>query len=399
MSLTTPTTQDINNNIIAQLEASFGQTIPLLPKAFNRVLAKALAGVFILLYKYAGFMFLQIFVRTASTQPTEVNGKIITPLVELGRLVGAGDPGAATQAELLIDITVENPTGTLPSGTQLVNSSNGVTYITLAAVTLVGSTVQATVRAVADQQGGGGAGTIGNLDPGAIVSFANPLANVAQDATVNTQTVTGADGEDLDVVYRQRVLDRFQKRPQGGAYADYQQWAKEVVGIVNAYPYTSPTPGQVDVYCEATVASSGSADGTPTGAQLVAVAEAIELDSSGLATRRPAGATVNVVAITRTAFDADVAGLSVSDPATVMADIEAALTDFFLERAPFITGLSVLPRLDRIAATGAAGIVDDIVNAAGGTFTGLTLTTGGGPVTVYTLGNGEKAKLGTVTYS
>nr|MCH9737100.1 hypothetical protein [Actinomycetes bacterium] len=61
MSLTTPTTKEISDNIIAQLEASFSQTIPLLQKAFFRVLSTVLAGVFILLYKYGGFMFLQMF--------------------------------------------------------------------------------------------------------------------------------------------------------------------------------------------------------------------------------------------------------------------------------------------------------------------------------------------------
>jgi len=61
MSLVTPTTKELSDNIIAQLEATLNQTIPLLPRAFNRVLAKALAAVFILLYKYGGFIFLQIF--------------------------------------------------------------------------------------------------------------------------------------------------------------------------------------------------------------------------------------------------------------------------------------------------------------------------------------------------
>lgn len=82
MSLTTPTTKEISDNIVAQLEATLNQTIPLLPKAFIRVLAKALAGVFILLYKYAGFMLLQLFVRTASMGSTEVNGVSVTPLLE-----------------------------------------------------------------------------------------------------------------------------------------------------------------------------------------------------------------------------------------------------------------------------------------------------------------------------
>ena len=66
MALETPTTKEINEIIIAQLQASLNQTIPLLPRSFLRVLAKVLAAVFTLLYKYGGFMFQQIFVQTAT---------------------------------------------------------------------------------------------------------------------------------------------------------------------------------------------------------------------------------------------------------------------------------------------------------------------------------------------
>lgn len=397
MSLQTPTTQDISANIIAQLEASLGQTTPFLPKSFLRVLAKALAGVFVILYKYGGFMFLQMFVRTATISETTINGRIISPLIEWGRLIGVGDPAPATNAELLIDITVETQSGSLPSGSQLVNSDNGVTYITIGSVLLNAATVQATIRAVSDQAGGGGSGAIGNLSPGATVSFANPLANVSRNALVVSQTVTGADGEATEA-YRQRIIDRFQKRPQGGAYADYEQWGEEPAGILNVYPYTSDCPGQVDVYVEATEASSGSPDGIPTAAQLQEVLDSIELDQSGLATRRPANALVNAFPITRTGFDVRVTALTVADLAAVRDQIEAALTDYFKNREPYIVGLSTPPRKDRITSSAVGGVVEDIVTANGGIFGSALVSVVGVSVTAYTLGLGEKAKLNSVTY-
>lgn len=399
MSLITPTTNDISNNIIGQLESSLNQTIPLLPKSFLRVLSKALAAVFILLYKYGGFMFLQVFVQTASADETVINGKIVKPLIEWGRLIGVTDPVAATQAELLIDITVENQVGTLPSGTQLINADNGVTYITIGAVLLNAPTVQATIRAVSDQAGGGGAGAIGNLDPGAIVSFANPLANVSRNAIVDSQTITGADAEDIEV-YRQRVIDRFQKRPQGGAYADYEQWGEEASGIINVYPYTG-SPGEVDVYSEATVASSGNPDGIPTGAQLQAVLDLINLDDNGLASRRNANAFVNSLPITRTGFDITVSDvIGVADIVQVQADITTAMIEYFLSVEPFIAGLSILPRRDQLTRTRLSALVEDIVTAAGGTFT-LALfiqTTLSGSLSVYALSEGEKAKASNVIF-
>lgn len=397
MSLTTPTTKEIADNIIAQLEASLGQAIPILPKSFLRVLSKVLAGVFILLYKYGGFMFQQIFVQTASIATTTINGKEISPLTAWGRLIGVGDRVAATSAELIVDIIVENQTGTLPSGTQLVNADNGVTYLTIGAVSLNAPIVQATIRAASDQSGGNGSGAIGNLDPGAVVSFANPLANVSRNASVVSQITTGADAESVEA-YRQRIIDRFQKRPQGGAYADYEQWGEEVSGILNVYPYTSDCPGQVDVFVEATVESSGSADGIPTAAQLQAVLDSIFLDLNGLNTRRPANALVNSFAINRTGFDVVVSGLVVDNLAQVQTDIATALGEYFLDREPFIVGLTVPPRTDRVTSSAVGGVVDDIVSAAGGLFVDATVTQSTLPVVTFSLGIGEKAKASSVTF-
>ncbi len=394
MSLITSTTQEINDNLIASLQASLNQTIPLLPKSFLRVLAKVFAGLFILLYKYGGFIFLQWYVRTASNQDTVVNGVVINPLTELGRQFGVGDPGEATQAELLIDIEVTNQVGSLPSGSQLTNANNGVTYITIGSILLDSPTVQATIRAVSDQSGGGGAGVIGNLDPGATVSFANPLANINRDASVVSQLITGADSETSEV-YRQRVLDRFQKPPQGGALADYEIWGEEPTGILSIYPYTSDCPGQVDAYVE----SATEFDGIPTPAQLQEALDSIELDQNGLATRRPANALANTFPIARTGFDVVVTGIVVDNLAQVQADITTGLTEYFLSREPFIAGLSVPPRLDRITKTGSDGVIEDVVTASGGIFSSSTLEQSGVPIVVYNLGIGEKSKLASVAFA
>lgn len=400
MALTTPTTQEISDNIVAQLEASLNQTIPLLPKAFNRVLAKVLSAVFILIYKYAGFSFLQMFVSQATADETEINGKMIRPLIEWGRLIGVGDPTPATNAELTIEIVVENQTGTLQSNSQLLNTTSGIVYITLGAVNLDAPIKNVVIKASSDQSGGNGAGAIGNMSAGEVLSFVNPLANVAREVTVINQVTTGANAEDIEV-YRQRVVDRFQKRPQGGAPADYELWGESVAGIVNVYPYkSSDCPGQIDLYVEATEASSGSPDGIPTVAQLQAVLDAVNLDDNGLASRRPINALVNTFPISRTTFNVEIFGLLVDNAAQIQADILSSLEDYFREREPFIQGLSIPPRTDRITTTGVSGIIEDIVSAAGGIFNSATVTIGVTPILgTYSLLEGEKAKLGTVTYT
>jgi len=390
----TPTTAAIASNIVAQIEAQISQTVPFFPKAFIRVLAKALAGVYVVLFKYGSFIWLQMFVRTASDQYFTVNGQPVNPLREWGRLVGIPDPAAATQAQFTVTVSVTNQTGFLRSGAQLLGPTNGVVYLVTGDVVLNAPTVQAVVVASGDQQGGDGSGTIGNLAPGAVLAFANPLPNVGRDVTVVSQTVTGADGETSES-YRRRILDRFQKRPQGGAYADYEQWGEEAAGIANVYPYTSQCPGQVDLYVE----SATQPDGVPTNAQLQAVLDLVNLDQSGLATRRPANALVNAYPISRLSFNVKVLGVSVpGDLAAVRDQIEEATREYLLSREPYIAGLSVGQRTDQIAQSALGGIVYDVVSSNSGIFTGVTITANSGDIGLYFLGIGEKAKLGTITY-
>jgi hypothetical protein len=363
------------------------------------VTAAVLAGLLIILYKYGGSIFLQQFVQYASFSAVTINGKQVVPLIEWGRLVGAADPTEATRAEMVVDVVVTNQTGSLAKNSQLVNVNNGVTYLTLAAVPLTASVVQATIRAYADQDDGGGKGTIGNLAINDTVSFINPLPNVATDTTVSSIVTTAADAE-TEAAYRERVSDRFRKQPQGGAYVDYELWGEEVAGIINTYPYTGD-PGIVNVYSEATVESSGSADGIPTQAQLDAVLASIELDDAGLASRRPVGSFVTSNAITRTAFDVNVVGLEGGSGGIteLQEKTTEALTSYFLSRAPFIPGLTLGKRRDRVTKTAVGGAVQDVADAFGAVFTGVVVTeVGGSTVDVRSLGEGEKAKVGTVLY-
>lgn len=397
MILTTPTTQTLADNQVAQLDASLDHTTPFLPRGFTRVLSKAQAGANVLLHKYAQWMLLQMFAEYASMEETIVLGRKLRPLVEIGRMVGAGDPLAATRAELVVTVTVQLQSGALPAGSQLLYPATGVLYLTTASVALDAATISVTVRASSDQQGGGGEGAIGNLSPGAVLQFANPLPNVARNATVLSQAATGSDAETPND-YRSRVRRRVRNKPQGGAYADYQQWGEEEPGVLHVYPYTSSTPGIVEVYVEATVESSGSADGIPTLAQLEAVEALIHADEEGLATRRAANAFVSVLPIVRVSFDLRVTGLDAEDEPAAEAAIEQAVDEYLRSREPFIVGLSVLPRRDRITLAAVSGIVDDVVSSFGGSLASVSLLYSGASIPAYTLATGEKAKLGTITF-
>lgn len=399
MSLQIPTTAELTAALIADLEAAFGITIPVWAKAFLRVFPKSVAGLMTIVYKYGGSMFLQQFVQYAGTSEITVNGRRLIPLVEWGRLVGVGDPTAATRAEYDITVLVNNPVGNMEKNTQYRNVNNGVTYLVVNTVALASPSITVRIRAYQDQNGTGGKGEIGNMIAGrANVRLITPQANVETESSVDTEVVTGVDAEDWED-YRQRVINRFRMQPQGGAYTDYRDWATEVEGIINAYVYTGD-PGEVDVYSEAN--TDVDPDGIPTGAQLTAVENSIELDVTGLASRRPVSSFVNSLAITRTAFDVTISGLqggtlSLSD---LEDKVEDALDTYFLSREPYIHGLSLGARRDRITRAEAGGAVQDVCSAYGAIYDTIVVDRSGGPagLITYVLTEGEKAKSGTVSF-
>jgi len=393
MTINVPTTQELSDTLISEVEAELSQSAPLFPKAFVRVLAKAYAGVDVLLYRYASWIALQQFARYATAREVTIGGRNVNPLQALADLVGAGPPLQATRAEHVVLATVTSQTGELAAGGILTNKAGSVVYEIVAPVPLNAPTVSVVIRAASSTDGGDGSGPIGNLAVGDKVDFAQPY-NVLTEATVTAVQVAGAPGEDIERVYRPRVMRRRARKPRGGAYADYQEWAEGVPGIIHAYPYTGD-PGEVDVYVEATPESSGSPDGIPTNGQLAAVEAAINLDVGGRATRRQVSAGINVLPITRQAFSVVVTGLT-PNTAENQAAVNAAVAEHLFSREPWIEGLSTLPRLDRVTLAGVSGAVDEVASALGAQVTSVFVS----PGPLVQLAQGTKAKLsGTVVFN
>src|SRR4030042_4776893 len=65
MAYTPPTIAAIKAQIITDIEGAIGQSVPILPKAFVRVLAAALAGAVSLLYRFGAWIYRQIFPQPA----------------------------------------------------------------------------------------------------------------------------------------------------------------------------------------------------------------------------------------------------------------------------------------------------------------------------------------------
>lgn len=400
MSLEVRTIQQVNDLIYNQLESQFAKTFPIFPKSFIRVLSKTLAGVFIVLYKTSGWIFKQIFVQFASFEDVTINGKIINPLKEWGRLVGVGDPNEATQAELTISLTVNSIGETLFAGTQFTNTTNGVIYITQQNYTLSANPTAVSVIAIT-------AGTIGNLTPGTdILTAVNTLGIIENDASITTLDVTAVDAE-TETAYRRRIIERFQLQPQGGAYADYRIWASDVAGVLQTYIYAGDPPSNVLVYVAGVPASY--INRVADSALLLAVANAIEYDpDTGLADRRPIGAVIdpagdgsytNITSISNVTFDVEITSLSIDADILddVKEDIYNALDDYFEEREPYIEGLSIPPKKGNITQGNVMGIVNDIVASNSGTFLSAIVSISGVVQSNYALQEGELALFGALT--
>lgn len=388
--LTIPTISDQVATNIANIESFVNQTTPTNSKAFNIVIATMEALQFYTLYKYAENRAKQNFALSAKGAALDFIGS---------------EYGADRKKKEACNLTIELPaiTGTLiPSTNAFIGVANGVRYTIDSSVTSVGGI--ATISITASELG-----IVGNLEVGDSLRIETQLAGAETVALVTVVNTVGAEDE-LDDVYRVRILDIIRAIGGGGNNADYRIWAQEVPGVKRAYPYsgapiplaTEPPDRTVYVECDVSI----EPDGIAPPALLAEVRTSIETDPDTGYDRQPLGltnATLYVEAITRTSFDVEITDLTVdvSLETQVKADILDALEKYFRSLSPFITGLDFDDeRNDYITAPSIVDVIQEIVANYGGSFTGLSfeITGSGTPEVSYLLGQGETSKLGAVTY-
>ena len=117
----------------------------------------------------------------------------------------------------------------------LLTASDGVTTFELqGAVTIPGTppgTDVALAKFVAVTPG-----LAGNLSVGSQLRWQSPPAGAAATVTLSSPSGGGLDAE-TDRALLQRILDRLQQPPKGGANIDYITWALERTGVYKAYAY------------------------------------------------------------------------------------------------------------------------------------------------------------------
>ena len=379
MAFKIPTTQEQADQNLANFENKLNQTSPLNDKAFLIVLSIIQAGQGTGIYKYAAERTLQNLAITATGDGLDI----------IGANYGiTRKPAEAAQFE--IDLPGTNGT-VIPITVDFVGDANGIRYaLDAAGLVASGSAVMnVTAKTV---------GVAGNLNVSDTMTIGQTVAGAESQATITAITNTGAERE-TDEAYRLRVLDAIRVTPGGGNSADYRIWSEEVAGVARAYPFAGKpiTSALASVPPDRTVAPQSLLD---------EVRASITADPETGISRQPLGLTddtLYVESIVRTTFFVTVTDLVVdaSQTAQVQADIESALDIYFRDVRPFVDGLdSTIDRNDTITDPSVSEVVQDVVNAAGGSVSGVAFdVTPGTSIPKYQLNPNELGKLGAVTFS
>ena len=396
MAYKNKTIEEVQQLLIRSFEHEFNTQLRILPKSFIKILCKVFAGVFIVVYKLVGWYFLQMFPETADWKEVTILGVRLRPLVKLGVLFGVGEPLAGVQWRGIITIDVLTQGSVLYSGTQLKSSVTGKLYIVEETKTLLQT--KENVSIVCTE-----IGTVGNLEKNDTLNFVNPYGFIETEAVVLDVARVGLDNE-LESSYRNRVINRFRLQPQGGALADYRIWASEVPGVLNVYPYNDKEqPGGVLLYVSGI--SDVYVDRVPDKGLLKKVGEACTYDpETGRATRKPLtamldpkndGSYSNVKPVSVAVFDVVITGVSGIVPADFAQVVKPALQNYFLDRDLYIRGLSDdNNRTNVVSKNHVITVINQIAVSVKAIFETAEIRKDGKVAPLYTLDNGELARLG-----
>jgi len=228
----------------------------------------------------------------------------------------------------------------------------------------VDSSINSTVTDFTDED------VVGVLGVGCMITISGSAANDGQ-YTVQSKSAT-------KIVVAETIIDT-------GAGVD--------ITAVN-----TSLPGDRTVFVE----SISDVDGIPTPTLLAAVRASITAGTDGI-NRPPLGdinSVLYVEPIIRTAFDVTVSSVTMaaSLQAQSTTKIGEALDTYFAAVEPYIDGLDFeLDKNNMITDPAVSTKVQDVLKALGGYADGVFFEIGGDVLPSYQLGQGERAKKGTVT--
>jgi uncharacterized phage protein gp47/JayE len=395
MAYENKTVEEVRDLIINSVKSKFNLVFRVLSKSFIKTIAVVFSGVFIICYKQIGWLFLQLFPETASWKPVRVLGVWIRPLVKWGILIGVGEPYSGSQWKGTLTVTATAQGGSLPAGTQLKSDITGKLYITEEGIPLEAATE--TVPIICAESG-----SAGNLETGDTLSFVNPLGTVEKQSVV-LATVSYAEDDETESSYRARVVSRFRSPPLGGALSDYRIWASDVPGVLNTYPYKD-TDTASGVFLFVSGVSSLYPDRIPTADLLRKVGDACTYNPvTGKASRKPITAVIdpahdgtyqNIFPVSIKLYDVHIFGISGASIADFVEAGRPAIENYFLDREPYIRGLSNdNNKTNIISRNSISSVVDQVCRSLKAEFENVTLMIGESQISNDLLGTGQLCKL------
>jgi uncharacterized phage protein gp47/JayE len=389
--ITIPTIKELQESILADLEAQMGKQIPLLGKNFLRILAGVQAAKLKTFYLAIGKLQKNIFVDTADSE--FLGGT----LERFGRVKLKRNPFPATAGQY--ELTVTGSIGAVIKAGVTFKSdddalSKGMLYQLDTEHTMTGTSDTIVVRALSPGVGS-------KLLDGDTLTVTSPIALVDSTATVSDEIVEPKAAETLEA-YRTATLNSYRLEAKGGAATDYRLWAANAQGVQRVYPYaTTDDTFAVDLYVEATIDDSIDGKGTPSAQLLLDVEQVINFDPDNTLPvdengRRPINVKPNMLPITVRNIDIEIADLANRTP-EIEALITAAINAGIAKMRPFVDAADSLASKNDILDVNK--LIGMIISAQpGAVFSGVTFTVDSVSVSTYTFNNGNIPYTNSVTY-
>lgn len=347
MAFETPTLSELTTRIETDVEARMTGADAKLPRSNLHVQARVQAGTAHGLYGFIRNEKKNIWPTTAEGDLLDDNHGATWGVRRLDAAFASGN------------VTFTGTDGTVIPVGRLARRADGVEFVTSSEATIAAGSAAVVMTAV-------WAGADGNASAGAAVTLISPIAGVTSAGAVAAGGLTGGADRETDAAYRQRILDRIQQPPHGGADFDYLKWAKDHSAAITDV-WVFPNELGLGTVTVRFMMRDTYDDGIPLAADV----EALQVALDAL---RPVTVDLTVAAPTAVVKDVEIAGLN---PATdaVKAAIVASLAD--LVRREAVTGGTIPLSHWREAVSTAAGEYDHelISPAADVTVTNSQITT------------------------
>lgn len=215
MTLQRPTLPELYAQTQSDLESRLEGADASMPRSNIVVLSKVIAFGLYGVYGNISFLAKQLFASTSEDEFLEQDASEYDlykklPGVAFGPTIATGTEGMP-----------------IPAGLTLVRSDQ-VSFVTTAAATIVAGV--ASVPLAATQPG-----TASNTPAGATLTFQNAPTGIAAATAVGSDGIAGGTDLETGDELQARLLERKRQPPQGGADADYEEWASSVPGVTRVW--------------------------------------------------------------------------------------------------------------------------------------------------------------------